>query len=221
MAPEDVAGEDTIVQHPMYRITRRKRDEFNILKVTGRYTDALIEDFRAKIFLFKRNYAIDFSGLTGAAAALARELADTAESLRAGEKRLVLINPPESLRTLLSLRSGKSSVEMILSEESLGKGAGVTDEGNVIRALERVKKEFQTNRHWQFIDREGYWICPFCGVIQSEVRLTSPLSIPSAVIEKAYHHIWSRCPGYKPTSPTPKPLPELHEVLRRSNDSKM
>jgi hypothetical protein len=90
----------------------------------------------------------------------------------------------------------------------------------VIRELERVRKEFQTNPHWQFIDREGYWICPFCLGLQSEVRLTSPLSVPSSVIEKAYHHLWSRCPGFKPSSPQLKPLPELHEALRRSNDQK-
>jgi serine phosphatase RsbU (regulator of sigma subunit) len=221
MASDDPVQEDVLVHHPLYRITRRRRDEFQILKITGRYSDAMLEDLRSKVFLYRKNYALDLSGLTGATAALARELADTAESFRAGEKRIVLISPPESIRTLLSLRAGKSAVEIILSEEKLGSSGSESDEGAVIRQLERVRKEFQTNRHWQFIDREGYWICPFCVGLQTDVKLTSPLSVPSAVIEKAYHHLWSRCPGFKPSSPQLRPLPELHEALRRSNDQKM
>src|SRR6185436_17515764 len=185
MSPDDGSFEETLVQHPLYKITRRRRADFQVLKVTGRYSDALLEDFRSKVFLYKKNYALDLSGLTGATASLAREFADTAETLRAGEKRLVLISPPESIRSLLSMRSGKSAVEIILTEDSLDKSQADSDEGSVIRQLERVKKEFQTNRHWQFIDREGYWLCPFCAAFQPEVRLTSPLSIASAVIEKA------------------------------------
>src|SRR5215471_1182625 len=119
MASDDPAKEEVIVHHSLYRITRRRRDEFQILKVTGRYSDALLEDLRSKVFLFRKNYALDLSGLTGATASLARELADTAETFRAGEKRIVLIAPPESIRTLLSLRAGKSAVEIILSEETL------------------------------------------------------------------------------------------------------
>jgi serine phosphatase RsbU (regulator of sigma subunit) len=222
MSFDDGAGEEVLVQHPLYKITRRRREDFQILKITGRYSDAMLGDFRDKVFLYKKNYALDLSGLTGATAALAREFADTAESLRAGEKRLVLLSPPEAIRSLLGMRSGKSSVEMMLSEDTLFKAEkSATDEGTVIQQLERVRKEFQTNRHWQFIDREGYWICPFCAGVITDVRLTSPLAIPVSVIEKAYHHIWSRCSSFKPSSPQPKPLAELHEVLRRSNDQKM
>src|SRR5205085_1529340 len=79
-------------------------------------------------------------------------------------------------------------------------------------------KEFQTNRHWQFIDREGYWICPFCGTLQADVKLTSPLSIPDAVIEKAYRHLWSRCSSFKPSSHVLRPLQQLQDTLRKTND---
>src|SRR5262245_30301875 len=223
MAADDAAEEETVATHAMYRVTRRKRDDFQVVTITGRYHDALLEDLRSKVFLYKKNYALHLSGLTNASAALARELADTADSLKAGTKRLVLISPPETIRSLLNMRSGKSAVEIISTEEKLTAAAppGVADESTIIRQLERVRKEFQTNRHWQFIDREGYWICPFCVAIQNDVKLTSPLSIPNSVIEKAYHHLWSRCPNFKPSSPQLRPLQELHEALRRANDQQM
>src|SRR5687767_5042442 len=184
MAADDPAAEETLVHHPLYRITRRRLEDFQVLKITGRYTDALLDDLRSKVFLYKKNYALDLTGMTGATAALARELADTAEMLRPGDRRLVLISPPEQIRSVL--RASKCSIEIVISEEKLLKSAPGVDDGNVIRELERVRKEFQTNRHWQFIDRDGCWVCPFCAALQTDVRLTSPLSIPSAAIEKAY-----------------------------------
>src|SRR5262245_56793433 len=147
MAADDAAEEETIVSHPMYRITRRRTEDFQILKVTGKYTDAMLDDFRSKIFLYKKKYGVDFSGLTGMNAALARELADTSETLRAGEKRLVLIGPPETLRSLL--RMTKINIEIVLSEDKIRKpeenprkpGGLESDESSVYRELERVRKD--------------------------------------------------------------------------------
>ena len=53
MAPDNAGPEEVLVTHPLYKITRRRKGEFQILKVTGRYADALLEDLRAKVFLYK------------------------------------------------------------------------------------------------------------------------------------------------------------------------
>ena len=222
MPPEP--NEETIVQNPKYRITRRKEEEFHLIRITGRYGDEMLDDLRSRVFLYKTNYGVDTSALTGMTPAFAREILDTSEAFRAGERRLVLISAPDTLRSLLT-RGGKIQVECVLSEDKLRRKAAVAGADDIaagaMRALERIQKEFQTNRHWQFIDREGVWICPFCGLAQPEVRLTSPLSIPSSVIEKAYKHLWSRCKDFKPADQKLRPLVELQEALRRANDDKM
>jgi serine phosphatase RsbU (regulator of sigma subunit) len=223
MSSDEPVAEETLVQNAKYHITRRKEEEFHLIRITGKYGDEMLDDLRSKVFLYKTNYGVDASKLAGMNALFARELADTAQAFRAGERRLVLISPPETLRSLLNLRTGKNPIEVVLSEDKLRKppAAGGDPGANAFKELERIRKEFQSNRHWQFIDREGCWICPFCGVLQTDVRLTSPLSIPSIVIEKAYKHLWSRCGSFKPSSQVLRPLQQLQETLRRVNDDKM
>jgi serine phosphatase RsbU (regulator of sigma subunit) len=223
MSPDESVAEETIVRNAKYQITRRKEDEFHLIRITGRYGDEMLDDLRTKVFLYKTNYGVDTSRLVGVTPLFAREIADTALAFSAGERRLVLISPPDTLRSLLNSRTGKNPVEVVLSEDKLRKPkvAGEDPSANAFKELERIRKEFQTNRHWQFIDREGYWICPFCGQLQAEVRLTSPLSIPGTVIEKAYKHLWSRCSSFKPSSHVLKPLNALQETLRRTNEDKM
>jgi serine phosphatase RsbU (regulator of sigma subunit) len=222
MSPLDPGPEETIVQTPKYHITRRKLEGFHIIRISGRYSDEMLEDLRSKVFLFKTNYGLDTTKLSGMTPALARELVDTAQAFRSGERRLVLISPPDTLRSLLT-RGGKVQVECVISEDKLGTPPPSAGDptANAFKELERIRKEFQTNRHWQFIDREGYWICPFCGVLQTEVRLTSPLSIPSTVIEKAYRHLWSRCGEFRPANQVLKPLQQLQEMLRKLNEDKL
>ncbi len=223
MSPDQPVAEETIVRNAKYQITRRKEDGFHLIRITGRYADEMLDDLRTKVFLYKTNYGVDTSLLSGVTALFAREIVDTAQAFSAGERRLVLISPPDTLRSLINSRTGKPSVEVVLSEDKLRKPAPVEGDpsANAFKELGRIRKEFQTNRHWQFIDREGVWICPFCGVLQSEVRLTSPLSIPDAVIEKAYKHLWSRCGSFKPSSQVLRPLNQLQETLRRANEDKM
>ena len=223
MSPDEAVGEETIVRNAKYHITRRKEEEFHLIRITGKYGDEMLDDLRTKVFLYKTNYGVDTSRLAGMTPLFAREIADTAQAFRAGERRLVLISPPDTLRSLLNMRTGKNPVEVVLSEDKLRKApsAGGDPSANAFKELERIRKEFQTNRHWQFIDREGYWICPFCGVLQTDFRLTSPLSIPSSVIEKAYKHLWSRCGSFKPSSQVLRPLNLLQETLRRTNEDKM
>jgi serine phosphatase RsbU (regulator of sigma subunit) len=221
----DPAEEEPVVQTPAYRITRRRSEGFIHIRISGRYNESLLDDLRSKVFLFKSHYSLDASGLTGVKAELVRELRDTAESFRSGEKRLVLINPPEALRSLLTMGGRRSTIEVVMEEEQLAPSAPAAGGGggdlHTLRELERLRKEFQTNRHWQFIDREGCWICPYCAAIQQEVRITSPLSVGSATVEKAYRHLWSKCPDFKPTSPRLRPVSELQEALRRANGEKM
>jgi serine phosphatase RsbU (regulator of sigma subunit) len=223
MRPDEPVAEETLVKNAKYQITRRKEEEFHLIRITGRYGDEMLDDLRTKVFLYKTNYGVDTSQLAGITALFAREIADTAQAFKAGERRLVLVSPPDTLRSLLNSRTGKAPVEIVLSEDKLRKppAAGGDPNANAFKELERIRKEFQTNRHWQYIDREGCWICPFCGVLQTEVRLTSPLAIPGTVIEKAYKHLWSRCGSFKPSSQVLKPLNVLQETLRRANEDKM
>jgi serine phosphatase RsbU (regulator of sigma subunit) len=219
-SPEE---EETVVKTPAYGIYRRRSENFIHVRIAGRCTDGLIDDLRSSVFIFKSHYAVDVTALTGMSAAFARELRDTADSFRSGEKRLVLVNPPSTLRSLLTMSGQKSSVEFVVGEEQLRKAAPSSGDSvaHTLAELERVRKEFQSNRLWQFIDREGCWICPFCAAVQEEVRVTSPLAISSTTVERAYRHLWSRCPDFKPSSQKLRPLLELQEVLRRANGEKV
>lgn len=219
----DPAEEELIVKTSAYAIARRRSEGFLHIRISGRFAEGLLDDLRSKVFLYKSHYAVDLSGLTGVTPALFRELQDTAESFRSGEKRLVLVNPPEGLRNLVLSAGRKSALEVAMDEEQLGPQLPGVGEGgaHALLALERLRKEFQSNRHWQFIDREGCWICPYCAVIQQEVRLTSPLSISSTTVDRAYRHLWSKCRDFKPTAPQLRPLAELQEALRRANGDKV
>ncbi|HEX7900415.1 MAG TPA: PP2C family protein-serine/threonine phosphatase [Planctomycetota bacterium] len=222
LSPMESDEEEIVAQTKAYRITKRRSGDFLLFTVSGRCGDALLDDFRSKVFLYRCDYALDLSALTGANAALARELRDTAASFSSGQKRLVLIHPPEALASLLSMGGGKSPVEIVHAEDQLAASTPVADEAgaNMLRQLERTRKEFQTNRYWQLVDREGYWICPYCAGVQTDVRVTSLMAVSSAVIERAYRHLWSKCPDFQPTAPRLRPLAELQEALRRANQEK-
>src|SRR5579863_8401897 len=115
----DPAEEESVVQTDAYTITRRRSEGFLHIRITGRFTNGLLDDLRSKVFLFKSHYAVDISGLTGVTAALVRELQDTAESFRSGEKRMVLVNPPPALRSLVMMGGRKSALEFAMDEEQL------------------------------------------------------------------------------------------------------
>lgn len=218
----DSADEETIVKNASYQITRRRSEDFLKVRISGRCATELLDDLRSQVFLYKTHYSLDLSGLAGVTAALARELQDTAESFRSGGKRLVLVNPPEALRSLLAMGGRKSCLETVLAEDQLHRAAAGADEGaHTLRELERLRKEFQTNRLWQFVDREGCWICPYCAGVQEEVRIPSPLSVGSGTLEKAYRHLWSKCASFKPTAPQLRPFRELEEALRQANHGKV
>ena len=214
--------EEIVTQNSKYQISRRRTDEFLFIRISGRYHDEILDDLRSRVFLYKANYAVDFTGMTGFTPAIARELQDTADSFRTGGKRLVLINPPGALRGLLTMGGKKGSVEFVLSEDQLGLARPkVDDAGHTLRELERMIKEFQTNRLWQFVDREGCWVCPYCARIQDELKLVSPLTITMAQVEKVYKHVWQKCPDFKPSIRQLKTLKDLQDALLRSNQDKV
>ena len=215
----DADSDETVTRTPAYHITRRRAGDFLIIRITGRVADGLLDDLRSKVFLYKSHYGVDVSGLTGVTAALARELKETADAFRSGEKRLVLINPPQVLRSFLAMGGRAASVEIALGEDQLESRAPVADESGAhsLRELERLQKEFRTNRHWQFVDHQGRWVCPYCAQVQEDVRVGSSLTVASATVERAYRHVWSKCPEYKPTAPQLRPLADLQEAVRRAN----
>lgn len=218
----DDEEEEIVAQTPAFRVGRRKQGEFHLLRISGRFVPELIDCLRNKVFLYRCNYGLDFSGLNGITAPLIRELEDTAKAFASGEKRLVLVRPPEILRSMVAMKGKSSALEVVGSEDAL-RDSPRSDDTTVfaLRELARLSKEFAENRHYQFIDREGVWICPFCGTPREEVRITSPMAIAHAAVEKAYKHLWSKCPAFQPTAPRPRPLSELQEALRRANDDKL
>ncbi len=214
--------EEIVTQNSKYQISRRRTDEFLFIRVSGRYADEMLDDLRSRVFLYKSNYAVDFTGMSGFTPAIARELQDTAETFRMGGKRLVLINPPGQLRTLLTMGGKKGPVEFVLSEDQLGLARPKSDDaGHTLRELERIIKEFQTNRLWQFVDREGCWICPYCARIQEDLKLISPLAVTTKQVENVYKHIWQKCPDFKPSIRQLKTLKDLQDTLSRANQDKV
>jgi hypothetical protein len=106
MRANDPVAEETIVRNAKYHITRRKEEEFHLIRITGKYGDEMLDDLRTKVFLYKTNYGVDTSRLAGMTALFAREITDTAQAFSAGERRLVLISPPDTLRSLLNMLTG-------------------------------------------------------------------------------------------------------------------
>jgi serine phosphatase RsbU (regulator of sigma subunit) len=120
------------------------------------------------------------------------------------------------------MRAGKPSIEIVHSEEQLTAAAGAGPDGvHALRELERIRKEFQSDPLWQLADREGCWICPYCARPQDDVRVTPALGVSNATIEKAYRHLWSKCPDFRPTSRRLRSPAELQEALRRANQDKV
>jgi serine phosphatase RsbU (regulator of sigma subunit) len=219
----DPAEEEIVTQNSKYQISRRRTDEFMFIRVSGRYSDEMLDDLRSRVFLYKANYAVDFTGMTNPTPALARELHDTADTFKTGGKRLVLINPPGALRTLLTMGGKKGTLEFVLSEDQLGVARPKVDDSaaHTLRELERIIKEFQTNRLWQFVDREGCWICPYCARIQEDLKLISPLAVTTKQVENVYKHVWQKCPDFKPSIRQLKTLKDLQDTLNRANQEKV
>lgn len=217
------APEEIVVRRAGYEIATALVGPFLVVRLRGRYSDELLDDLRNRVFMARSSFAVDASALEGMTAAFARELLYTADLLRGTDQRIVLLNPPPTLKSLLSLVSTKSSLGVFTSEAQLAGGGRELDRHALHAAheLERIQNDFKTDRRWQFADREGCWLCPFCAEVQKDVHVPSVLSLGAAAAEKVYRHLWEKCTRFAPASPQPQSLEALEAALRRANQDKI
>ena len=172
-APAD--DEQVVVRTDAYEISTRSVGAYLVVRIRGRYRDALLDDLRNKVFRGRTSLAIDATGLQDAPLAFTRELQFTSELLKGTNHRLVLLHPPDRLKSSLSLASGHTpSIPVFLSESQLlGDGPGA-DAAALHEALElaRILQGLRDDKRWQTVDREGCWICPFC-VTRSVAKLVT------------------------------------------------
>ena len=160
--------------------------------------------------------------LAGIPIQLARELYFTANKMKAGEHRLVLINPGEKISSLILLIAPDAKIASFPTIEELP-----SDPRSLEQQIERLEVEFEeirknlfTNPLWQFVDRETCWLCPFCANAVEEVKIVSRVSIPRQTLDNLYRHLHRRCIGFNPKMPRFKPQAELDTKIKKINAEK-
>lgn len=211
--------EEIIAQTPDYEVTKSSIGEYLLVRLRGRFSEDLLYTLRNRIFRARCSFAIDASGMEGLTTPFAREIMHTADLLKGTNQRVVLVNPPAALRSLLTLVSTSHSIAVVSSEDDLADDSrgGAPRARHESHELEKIQKEFKTNRLWQLVNREGFWLCPFCGEVQRDVPVPSALSLAPAAVEKVYRHLWNKCLRFSASSPAPRPLSELEAALKRAN----
>ncbi len=220
--------EEMVAQTPDYEVGVRKRANWTLVYLRGRYTDAMVELMRTQVFRDKErhaqhSFALDLSKLANIGMPLAREIWFQSQQLRtSGDRRCVLLNPPEKMRSLLTLISPGAKLISFSAEDELP-----PDVKNIEAVAQRLEQEYgdirkscSTNTHWQFTDREQSWLCPYCAEALDDVKVVSRVSIPQPVVEKIYRHIHHRCGAYSPVAPKYQPVEALEQKVKSVNQAK-
>lgn len=221
--PKPSAASDTILARtPAYEIVLQARGPWLLITLRGMYEDAILEILRSKVFTRRLSLAFDLTNLSGIVIPLARELYFTANKLKSGEHRLVLVNPGEKISSLIQLIAPDAKVASFPSVEELP-----ADPRALEQQIERLEVEYEdlrknlfTNPLWQFIDRETCWLCPFCANVVEDVKIVSRVSISRQTIDNLYRHLHRRCIGFNPSMPRFKPQAELDTKLKKINAEK-
>jgi serine phosphatase RsbU (regulator of sigma subunit) len=215
--------EDTVVRKASFEIKTRKQDSWLCVNLRGTYTDEIVEVLRKEIFPQRTSLAFDLSLLAGIKVTLARELWFMSQQRRtAGDLRLVLINQPDSLRSLFSLIAPGAKLPAFQSPEDLPADPKALEQhlARMDAEVADLRKMLGTNALWQFVDRESCWLCPFCGKIQQDIKSVSKISISQAVIEKVVLHLRRRCQHYHPANNKYLPAHQLEATIRAANEEK-
>ena len=150
----------------------RRRGNFTVLAPSGRYTESLLEAL-ARDFLGRPGfYALDLSALEAVTLPLIRALLSFASSLDPASGRLLFVNPPDRLRSLLALVDPSARIPVTFSERDLEGDLEQVD-GRLRRAgdgLHLVRTMLSSHPCWQLTDRESLWLCPFCTTIRPGIR---------------------------------------------------
>jgi serine phosphatase RsbU (regulator of sigma subunit) len=216
--------EEVLARTPDYEVAVRKQSTWFIVYLRGRYVDQMLEILRGQVFKEQKlSFAVDLSKLANIAMPLAREVYFFSGQLKANtERRLVLLNPPEKMRSLLSLIAPTAKMMTFSAEDELP--ADVRNIEAYAQRLETehtdLRKNLSTNSLWQFVDRESSWLCPFCAEVLDDVKVVSRVSIPQPVIEKIYRHIHHQCKVYNPVAPRFQPVETLDHKIKAVNEAK-
>ncbi len=204
-----------------YEICRAGRGPFEILRLHGKCTGPLLAELRDKHLKPAREVALDVGGLAGAGVPFVRELVLSARRFRNVGHYLVLLNARGPLRDLLH-SSGDGLVPIAVSERMF--------EGDVEEFLKRLREarrqigllraDVENNPAWHLVDREQCWLCPFCGRIQSHLRLDLRQGLHDVHVEKIWIHLEEDCPEHRAGQGI-KSLSDLTDSLRRSNLEKI
>jgi serine phosphatase RsbU (regulator of sigma subunit) len=221
--PKPQASAETIhARTPSYEVVTQPRGPWILVTLRGMYDDAMIDILRNKVFKGRSSFAFDLTNLSGITIQLARELYFTANKMKAGEHRLVLVNPGEKISSLILLIAPDAKIASFPTLEELP-----SDPRSLEQQIERLEVEFEdlrknlfTNPLWQFIDRDSCWLCPFCANVVEDVKIVSRVSISRQMLDNVYRHLHRRCISFNPKMPRFKPQAELETKIKKINAEK-
>ena len=215
-------AETILARTPAYEVVTQPRGNWILVTLRGMYDDAMVGILRNKVFTGRSSLAFDLTNLSGITIQLARELYFTANKMRSGEHRLVLVNPGEKISSLILLIAKDAKIASFPTLEELP-----SDPRSLEQQIERIEVEFEeirknlfTNPLWQFVDRDSCWLCPFCANAVEDVKIVSRVSIARQTLDNLYRHLHRRCIGFNPKMPRFKPQAELETKIKKINAEK-
>ncbi len=211
-----------IAQGKDYEIFASQRGSFEIVRLHGKCTPAMLNKVRDRLLSQTLNIAIDAAGLTDANVPLVRELDLSSRRLRNTGNHLVLMNARGPLRDLIRARTQEGSIPTIVSESILeGDISGFRKRlADSRRKVSLIHADLQADASWQIVDREQCWMCPYCGLFQDFLKLDPKKGIHDVQAEMVYLHLTHACSPYK-AGKTIQKLSELLEKLRKKNLEKL
>ncbi len=189
---------------------------FTVLVPAGRYNESLL-GIVVQDFLGKPGFlAVDLSRLDAVALPLIRALGEYASGLEAGRGRMVLVNPPDKISSLVRLVDREGKIAVAVSERDLeappeeveGRLRRVNDRMNLVRTM------LASHPCWQLVDRESRWLCPFCVTIRPGIRFAARGSPTQVVVNLVLRHLSEECTTYSDGATDGWPFEVLEQVIR-------
>lgn len=191
---------------PGYEIRTRPCGGYLLIEPHGRYSAELLDELQRYHFSEPAQLAIDLNGLHGIALPLVRALQNYARE----NGRLLLVRPPEKVRSLLKLLG--DDLPFVASEQDL-EGDPEERRREFFHTVDRARHEIQTHPLWNMTDLDGRWLCPYCAHVIQNIRLVSKQNVSQVTLEKVAFHLLTACKGRDENLE-----PWTEEVLRRVLD---
>jgi serine phosphatase RsbU (regulator of sigma subunit) len=205
-----------------HEIFRAARGPFDVVRLSGKVNAAAFTDLRTKVLAGARYIAVDAVALDDPGFPLARELALTARKIRNVGGHLVVLNARGRFRDLLRAVAPDEAIPLIPSERLLdGEARTFNKRLNDARLmLSRIRTEVEHNPLWQMVDRDGCWLCPYCGALQEHIRFNPRQLVPDAKIDTIYLHVVEQCEAHRNQRPL-RSMNDLSDVLKGINQEKL